>query len=42
MHKQVRDQVAWKQVKDTAQGLLENGNKSQSIFAIPILTASSL
>ena len=25
--KQVRDQTVWKQVEDTAQGLLYNGNK---------------
>ena len=25
--KQVKDQIVWKQVKDTAQELLQNGNK---------------
>ena len=25
--KQVRDQIVWKKVEDTAQGLLKNGNK---------------
>ena len=34
----LRDQIIWKQVADTTQGLLYNGKA----FAIPILTASGL
>ena len=37
--KQVSDQIVWKQVEDTAQGLLWNGSKT---FAIPIVTESGL
>ena len=36
--KHVRDQIVWKQVEDTAQGLLSNGINSKAL-AIRILTA---
>ena len=36
--KQVRDQIVWKQVEDTAQGCYKMEINSKA-FAIPILTA---
>ena len=36
--KQARDQIVWKQVEDTAQGLLRMEINSKA-FVIPILTA---
>ena len=35
MQTQVKDQTEWKQVADTAQGLLQNGKYSKA-FIIPI------